>query len=95
MLPGIFMPTGAVASVQIFATSYEMPNGGGDASGGTYNYWDGSYSGSGSTTTDAAALSGGLGDLTDGIIATETLRTATSGVSRPPDAVRSVWWRCH
>jgi PEP-CTERM motif len=57
-------------AAQVFATSYSMPNGDGRASGGTFNYWDLNYSGSGSTTTDGAALTGGLGDLTDGVIAT-------------------------
>jgi len=48
-------------------TSYDMHNGDGQASGGSYNYWDKNYSGIGSTTTDNALLSGGLGDLTDGV----------------------------
>lgn len=52
-------------------TSYDMPNGYGQASGGSYNYWDRAYSGSGNTQIDYDPLSGGLGDLTDGIIATE------------------------
>jgi hypothetical protein len=47
--------------------SYDMANG----STGSYNYWDDTYSGSGSKTTDFAALSGGKGDLTDGIKATD------------------------
>jgi PEP-CTERM motif len=59
----------ATAAVQIFSTGYDAPNGDGTASGGTYNYWDSSYSGTGSTTTDGAALSGGSGDLTDGVVA--------------------------
>lgn len=48
--------------------SYEMPNGYGQTSGGTYNYWDKAYTGLGNTSTDGAYLSGGLGDLTDGIV---------------------------
>ena len=47
-----------------------MPNGEGEASGGAYNYWDRNYTGAGSKTTDGAALSGGLGKLTDGVAAT-------------------------
>lgn len=47
--------------------SYDMHNGHGVASSGSFNYWDKAYSGSGSTTTDNALLSGGLGDLTDGV----------------------------
>ena len=48
----------------ITVDSYDMLNG----STGSYTYWDDSYSGSGSTTS-GAALTGGAGDLTDGIIA--------------------------
>jgi Concanavalin A-like lectin/glucanases superfamily len=44
--------------------SYAMQNG----QSGTYHYWDDTYSGSGSHTTDGAALSGGVGQLTDGFI---------------------------
>jgi hypothetical protein len=60
------------ASSSVFASpltvsSYDMANG----STGAYNYWDDSYSGSGSKTTDFAALFGGKGDLTDGIKATD------------------------
>lgn len=62
---GAAMPAGAA---QIYSTGYDMINGGGQASGGGYNYWDLSYSGSGSTTTDGAYLSGGSGDLTDGYV---------------------------
>ncbi len=50
-------------------TSYDTPNGDGQASGGSYNYWDGAYSGAGAKTTDGAALSGGVGALTDGVVA--------------------------
>lgn len=52
-------------------SSYEMANGHGQANGGVFNYWDLNYTGSGSTTTDGAALSGGLGDLTDGVVTTQ------------------------
>jgi hypothetical protein len=54
--------------------SYDMINGGGQAQGALYNYWDKNYSGWGSVsgfgpkTTTYENLSGGLGDLTDGII---------------------------
>ncbi|OWV34278.1 hypothetical protein B5C34_12970 [Pacificimonas flava] len=54
----------AAASL-IPVASYDMLNGG----SGTYNYWDDSYDGAGSRTTDYAALTGGTGQLTDGIIA--------------------------
>lgn len=51
--------------------SYAMQNGDGQAHGGTYNYWDQAYTGAGCTTCDGAPLSGGLGNLTDGVIAAE------------------------
>ncbi|CAM3290735.1 hypothetical protein SPAN111604_14875 [Sphingomonas antarctica] len=44
--------------------SYDTTNG----NTGTYTYHDDSYSGAGSTTTDGSALTGGLGDLTDGVL---------------------------
>lgn len=49
----------------IFATSYSMLNG----QTGSFNYWDESYTGAGSPLVDGSPLSGGLGDLTDGVIA--------------------------
>jgi hypothetical protein len=55
-------------AVQVFSTSYDMINGGGQTSGGSSNYWDLSYSGSGAASVDGAALSGGSGDLTDGYV---------------------------
>ena len=51
-------------------TSYDMNNGCGSSCGGTYNYWDGNYNGSGSPTVSNSFLSGGTGALTDGVIAT-------------------------
>ncbi len=59
----------AIAAHPIAVTSYDTPNGDGQASGGTYNYWDRNYSGTGATTTDGAPLTGGTGDLTDGVVA--------------------------
>jgi len=49
----------------LVVSSYDMLNG----HTGSYQYWDDSYSGSGSTTTNGAPLSGGKGDLTDGVVA--------------------------
>lgn len=60
----------AVAS-SIPVASYDMHNGHGQASGGSFNYWDRAYNGTGATTTDDALLTGGVGDLTDGIVATD------------------------
>ena len=44
---------------------YDTPNG----NTGLYSYWDDAYKGSGCNTCDGAALSGSIGDLTDGVIA--------------------------
>jgi len=57
------------SAAQLFAASYDMPNGDGQASGGSFNYWDRDYTGLGLTTVDGAPLTDGLGDLTDGVIA--------------------------
>jgi len=51
----------------ISPTSYDLLNG----NSGSYNYWDDSYDGNGNNQVNGAALSGGTGDLTDGIIATQ------------------------
>ena len=48
-------------------SSYAMHNG----TSGSYNYWDESYDGSGNPLQNGSYLSGGLGDLTDGVIATQ------------------------
>jgi len=64
--------------------SYSMPNG----YSRSYNYWDESYDGSGCKTCDGAFLSGGTGDLTDGIIATLNWFT----VEPPPGNGPYVGW---
>jgi hypothetical protein len=69
---------GSAVAAPVIATSYAMPNGDGQASGGTFNYWDRNYSGTGSTTTDGAALTGGLGKLTDGVISTSVWNTVSN-----------------
>lgn len=59
---------------QIGVTTYDMPNGDGQAHSGTWNYWDANYTGSGATTTDGlsgSVLSGGTGKLVDGLISTQ------------------------
>jgi hypothetical protein len=58
----------AAQAAVVAPVSYDTPNGDGNAHGGTYNYWDKAYTGSGATSTDRSALTGGLGDLTDGVI---------------------------
>lgn len=47
---------------------YRMPNGEGQLAGGWVNYWDDTYSGFGSKGDDLAPLTGGVGQLTDGIL---------------------------
>lgn len=56
-------------AVPLSPSSYDTLNGNGIASGGSFNYWDREYTGAGATSTDGAPLSGGLGNLTDGVIA--------------------------
>ena len=65
----ILAVSGVAQAAQLVVTSYDTPNGDGQASGGSFNYWDKNYTGSGATTTDGAALTGGVGDLTDGVVA--------------------------
>lgn len=59
------------AGAPISPLFYSGPNGG----TGAYSYFDDSYSGSGSTATPYSALSGGLGDLTDGITTLQNWNT--------------------
>lgn len=59
----------AEAGTPILVYVYDGPNGSGQASGGSFNYWDKAYTGSGNTTVDGSALTGGTGDLTDGVAA--------------------------
>lgn len=59
-----------VMAAPLAVTRYDMVNGGGASTGGSLNYWDRNYTGSGCTTCDYAPLSGGVGDLTDGVVAT-------------------------
>jgi hypothetical protein len=64
--------TGAIAST-VTVAKYEMNNGNGTASLGTYNYLDGAYVGTSpaaNATTEAAPLTGGTGILSNGIIPT-------------------------
>ncbi len=55
-------------ALTVLPASYGMVNG----SSGTYDYWDDSYTGSGCKTCNGAQLAGGLGDLTDGTVATQS-----------------------
>lgn len=79
----------AAAAAPLSPLSYAMPNGDGQASGGNFNYWDRNYSGTGSTTTDGAALAGGLGKLTDGVVST----SRWDAVSNAAGTGEYVGWR--
>src|SRR5687768_17614164 len=65
LMLGMFVVPITTQAAPILPTSYDMLNG----ESGTFTYHDETYNGSGSTTTDLAPLSGGVGDLTNGIIA--------------------------
>lgn len=64
---GALVLAGTAGAVQVNPVSYDMPNG----SSGTFDYFDDTYSGAGCTTCSSSPLSGGLGQLTDGVIATQ------------------------
>lgn len=61
--------TQSAFALPLAPSSYDTANGNGTASGGSFNYWDLEYSGAGATSTDGAPLTGGLGNLTDGVVA--------------------------
>jgi hypothetical protein len=70
-LAALALGAGASQAAQIGVSTYDMSNGDGQAHGGSYNYWDANYTGSGATTSDGLSgsmLSGGSGKLTDGLI---------------------------
>ncbi|MCI0494160.1 PEP-CTERM sorting domain-containing protein [candidate division KSB1 bacterium] len=64
--------------------SYSMLNG----QSGSYSYWDENYNGFGNKTLGLAPLWGGLGDLSDGIIATQNWNI----VEAPPGNGPYVGW---
>lgn len=64
LLAGVGVVT--ASADQIMPLSYDMLNG----ETGSFTYWDDTYNGVGNTQQSLAPLSGGLGDLTDGVIAT-------------------------
>lgn len=61
-----FAATMPASAGPVAPMSYDTPNG----ESGLYTYFDDSYSGSGNKNVNGAALTGGLGDLTDGVLAT-------------------------
>jgi len=85
-------------AASVAPTSYDMKNGVSPGSG-TRHYWDREYNGSGTTTQDAAPLSGGLGNLTDGVTTTDHWNVAEAidanpGVLEPTDGTGPyVGWR--
>ena len=80
---------GVAQSAPLTVASYDMPNGSGTNSGGSFNYWDRSYTGFGSTITDGALLSGGTGDLTDGLITNQNWLSVENAAGTGP----YVGWR--
>ena len=83
MAIGLLGASAAGATV-VNATSYDMVNGNGQASNGSFNYWDLEYTGAGSTNVDGSPLSGGLGNLTDGVIATDNWFNTENGAGTGP-----------
>lgn len=63
---------GSASAATLNVASYDMPNGAEYTSYSGYEYFDESYNGTGDTTVSGAQLSGGTGDLTDGVIGTAT-----------------------
>lgn len=86
---GIATPAMATSLV---VTRYDMVNGGGQATGGSSNYWDLAYTGTGCTSCDYAALSGGVGDLTDGVVANDIWFPVESAAGTGPYVG---WWDFH
>jgi hypothetical protein len=76
-------------AAQVTVTSYDTPNGDGQAHSGSFNYWDLNYTGAGATNVDGAALSGGHGDLTDGVVAPDFWFNVENGAGTGP----YVGWR--
>jgi hypothetical protein len=61
----LFFSTHLVQADPVYPTSYDTLNG----SFGSFTYFDDTYNGVGATNVPFSPLTGGLGDLTDGIIA--------------------------
>lgn len=70
---------GAAQAIQIAPTSYDMLNG----ETGSFTYYDETYNGSGNPQGTLSALSGGLGDLTDGVIASQNWNVAEQAANGP------------
>lgn len=79
-LSALALLAAGAAGASVTPNSYDMLNG----NTGSYTYWDEIYSGSGCVTCSNAALSGGKGDLTDGIIATDNWFVAEAPAGNGP-----------
>lgn len=66
-LTALALLAAGAANASVTPDSYDMLNG----NTGSYTYWDETYSGVGCVTCSNAPLTGGKGDLTDGIIASD------------------------
>jgi len=65
---GAYSDTSSFFTVNmVMPVAYDLLNG----ETGTYTYYDDSYNGDGDNSVPLAPLSGGIGDLTDGVIATQ------------------------
>jgi Discoidin domain-containing receptor 1/2, DS-like domain len=71
----VWLASSALAGTPVAPITYEMPNGGGTAHGGGWNFWDELYDGDGDNTVDGDLLSGGLGQLTDGVVGLDNWQT--------------------
>jgi len=86
----LVVATAGAHAAQVGVSSYDMSNGDGQAHGGSFNYWDTPYSGTasaGATTIDGLYtnnLSGGLGKLTDGVIATQSWYAVSNNAGTGP-----------
>jgi hypothetical protein len=68
---GVFLGSTAASAGPVAVSSYEMNNGNGTFSLGTYNYLDGAYVGTSpaaNSITEQAPLTGGTGVLTNGVV---------------------------
>jgi hypothetical protein len=73
VLTSVFLGSTAASASLVTVTSYEMNNGNGTASLGSYNYLDGAYVGTSpaaNSIAEGAPLTGGTGILTNGIVPT-------------------------
>lgn len=77
LFPLALLLSNSINAAALNPSSYELLNG--ERGGGTYTFFDDAYNGSGNPQLENDALSGGLGDLTDGVI-------ATSNWTSQPDA---------